>query len=43
MVNETYTPEYQAAIDNLLSLIEDMKASGDYHNETLEEIEWRMS
>jgi hypothetical protein len=43
MVNETYTPEYQAAIDNLLSLVEDMKASGDYHADTLDEIVWRMS
>lgn len=34
---------YQEAIDNLLDLIEDMKESGDYHDETLAEIVWRMT
>jgi hypothetical protein len=34
---------YQDAIDNLLSVIEEMKDSGDYHNDTLDEIVWRVS
>lgn len=42
-MKETFTPEYQQAIDNLLDVIAEMKLSGDYHTDTLDEIVWRMS
>jgi hypothetical protein len=34
---------YQDAINNLLDVIEEMKDAGDYHNDTLDEIVWRIS
>jgi hypothetical protein len=42
-MDETFTPEYQQAIDNLMDVIAEMKLSGDYDEDTLETIIWRMS
>jgi hypothetical protein len=42
-MDETFTPEYQKAIDNLMDVIAEMKLSGDYDEDTLETIIWRMS
>lgn len=35
--------EYAQFVSNILDMIDEMKLSGDYHNDTLDEIIWRVS
>lgn len=42
-MDSEYTAEYKQFVDNLLDMIDEMKESGDYHNDTLDEIIWRIS
>lgn len=35
--------EYTQFVGDILDMVEEMKLSGDYHNDTLDEIIWRVS
>lgn len=35
--------EYAQFVSNILDMIDEMKLSGDYHTDTLDEIIWRVS
>ena len=35
--------EYTRFVADILDMVEEMKLSGDYHNDTLDEIVWRVS